>query len=741
MSTHDVLKHDQIVIDPKEDPHFVIDIATREVTNPSSKKAVLIQGDHNSERFSFDIPKTIEGHDVLDCTNIQVHFWNKSSSGREDSTGVYPVRDAVLTEDGKTVTFSWLVSQTATKYEGKLFFSVMFYCVDDDDHVTYRWGTQINNSMSIVSSLSYTDEFIEESVDNFAEWERLINNAIIGEIESYVIETEDGVKVVQPTSFATPAEVESVLFSDLSEREPGEYYIYSQVDTVLDDTSENPVQNKVIASEIRSLDNNLYNVNSYLTIVETKLDAHIDQSNGGGTNVEVNPEEEATEDLKTIKVGETVFGLPKAEQNGDYGLVKFGVKEYGLQIRSDGVVAVSPPSKAVMDNQNGTYQPITSTTIAYATKQALINPDLSVTDDYKANWTDEERAAARDTLGVTGELAKKISYPEGFTPSAGSRVPFFGANSDKLTGLLRIEAAPVSGAIPRYYNYKVEGVDNPVLRTALPQEDTDCANKKYVDDNFVDKQATPDRLSLYAINTSGETVLVGTSPNASNNGMVPVYNPNGNISVLTPTSNKHAANKEYVDDELAKKLDKPETPAIRSVVCIDPNGKVGKRTLGSIPSEVGNGGVPMYYTANTSNNIPTARLITGTPQYDGEAANKKYVDDAVANAGGGGKTAYMHIFTLSNLQGVDFYRVYLVMDTAEPQGFSAFKGYDNSQEVSFLVSGWDYDNGVLNDIKMFNCTYLDELEEQTYVSYGIETSNGNLEINEDNFTLISEKII
>jgi len=49
------------------DSHFTINPITREIKNESSTKTRLIQYDHNSERFSFDMPKTVEGHDMTLC--------------------------------------------------------------------------------------------------------------------------------------------------------------------------------------------------------------------------------------------------------------------------------------------------------------------------------------------------------------------------------------------------------------------------------------------------------------------------------------------------------------------------------------------------------------------------------------------------------------------------------------------------------------------------------------------------
>ena len=58
------------------DTHFVIDPITRVVSNPESKKTILMQNDHNSERFSFEITRYIEGHDLTLSDKVEIHYAN-----------------------------------------------------------------------------------------------------------------------------------------------------------------------------------------------------------------------------------------------------------------------------------------------------------------------------------------------------------------------------------------------------------------------------------------------------------------------------------------------------------------------------------------------------------------------------------------------------------------------------------------------------------------------------------------
>lgn len=67
------MPHTHPVID--NDLHFSINTLTREISN-GSKKVKLMQGDHASEIFTFEIPRYVDGHDMSLCNKIAVHYIN-----------------------------------------------------------------------------------------------------------------------------------------------------------------------------------------------------------------------------------------------------------------------------------------------------------------------------------------------------------------------------------------------------------------------------------------------------------------------------------------------------------------------------------------------------------------------------------------------------------------------------------------------------------------------------------------
>ena len=82
------------------DTRFSINSTTRQIRNESSRKTSLMQNDHNSERFTFELPRIIEGHDMSLCNQVEVHYLNRSNSDKKEfRKGLYTVGDLDVSQD------------------------------------------------------------------------------------------------------------------------------------------------------------------------------------------------------------------------------------------------------------------------------------------------------------------------------------------------------------------------------------------------------------------------------------------------------------------------------------------------------------------------------------------------------------------------------------------------------------------------------------------------------------------
>lgn len=165
-------EHEHPVIDA--DKHYIIDPISRTIVNATSKKNTLIQNDHNSEEFTFEIPKHVDGHDMSLCNSVQIHYINVESGTSKKQTGLYEVTNFpsdVPEEVDGNLTFSWVISGNATKYAGTLSFLISFVCIVDGI-ATYRWNTGINSTITVAKGILNDNSIVESYPDILSKWRK-----------------------------------------------------------------------------------------------------------------------------------------------------------------------------------------------------------------------------------------------------------------------------------------------------------------------------------------------------------------------------------------------------------------------------------------------------------------------------------------------------------------------------------------------------------------------------------------
>lgn len=233
--SHQSGHNDNIIVD--SDSHFTIDIVTRSITNAANKKISLIQFDHNSERYTFDIDRYIEGHDVLDSNRVQVNYVNISASDNSKHIGLYEVTDLqVHPDDDKKACFTWLISENATHYNGMLNFAISFACVEGDD-IKYRWNSAICNTIIIAAGLNNNNSVAEFYPDELLKWENYMTThfqELSDDLETNVIPAMVDERYIN-RDFATSQEVAAIFGLDVSDIE--DVATASEMDALL--TAEN----------------------------------------------------------------------------------------------------------------------------------------------------------------------------------------------------------------------------------------------------------------------------------------------------------------------------------------------------------------------------------------------------------------------------------------------------------------------------------------------------------------------
>lgn len=201
------------------DHHFTINTTTRAISNGENRKLTLVQYDDKSERYTFDIDKEIDGHNLMDCDKVEIHFFNIDSR-REKHPGKYTVTDCHPNPNDNTkISFSWLIGQDATMYSGVLSFLIVFKCTEEDK-VIYRWSTSIYSGIQIIAGLDNNNIIYETFNDDLLEWQNVIESEYIPNIvdERYInreFATSDEVALI--FSSTDPDDIPAVTFTPYEE--------------------------------------------------------------------------------------------------------------------------------------------------------------------------------------------------------------------------------------------------------------------------------------------------------------------------------------------------------------------------------------------------------------------------------------------------------------------------------------------------------------------------------------------
>lgn len=153
------------------DKHFIIDPITKKIQPENPEKNKLVRYDHNSERYSFEMDRILEGHDMSLCDIVQIHYINISSNKQKKNEDIYDVNDlGLLSGNEDRIVFTWLVSRNATMLDGILTFAIRFAC-SNGDSIDYELHTEIFSSISISNTIINNGQaIVEEYSDILNQW-------------------------------------------------------------------------------------------------------------------------------------------------------------------------------------------------------------------------------------------------------------------------------------------------------------------------------------------------------------------------------------------------------------------------------------------------------------------------------------------------------------------------------------------------------------------------------------------
>lgn len=155
-----------------DDPHFIINPITRKIRyEQGGQLPVLVQGDHNSEVYTFEIPRYIDRHDMMLCDVLQIHYINiEANNNMNRNSGIYEIKDMQVSPDDENIcVFSWTISANATAFIGALSFSIRLAC-SEASKLTYVWNSSPYNSIPVSETYNNSTLVVEQYADVLETW-------------------------------------------------------------------------------------------------------------------------------------------------------------------------------------------------------------------------------------------------------------------------------------------------------------------------------------------------------------------------------------------------------------------------------------------------------------------------------------------------------------------------------------------------------------------------------------------
>lgn len=215
-----VTAHEHPVTD--SDSYFVIDPNTHAISNGSEEENVLMQYDHMSETYTFEIPRTVEGHDMMLCNRVRVHYIVIDDEGYKSYSDVDNASALEINKDKPdTVITTWCISRNATSLVGTLNFLVQYMCVaDDGETVVYEWHTDIYTNVRIKPGMNNGEQAVSKYSDILESWYQKLFGAgdtVIADIQSTTEEQKAAIEAKGAETLATIPEDYTTTYNMASE--------------------------------------------------------------------------------------------------------------------------------------------------------------------------------------------------------------------------------------------------------------------------------------------------------------------------------------------------------------------------------------------------------------------------------------------------------------------------------------------------------------------------------------------
>ena len=225
-----------------ETPVCIIDPETRTITVPPEYQLLGVENDKQVERIPFRCPKIVG--DNQDLSQDYILFINYvNANGDPDA---YKINDMQV--DGDNITFSWLLEEKVTLYQGDIQISFCGIIPGDEqeDPDKNRWGTTINTDCTVLTGLKCTQQVAESNPDALAQiWAAIDELKLFGGGGG----TSDYERLSNQPKINGVTLVGNKTSDDLNLQPKGNY-LTSETDPTVPQWAKNPIKPSYTATEV-----------------------------------------------------------------------------------------------------------------------------------------------------------------------------------------------------------------------------------------------------------------------------------------------------------------------------------------------------------------------------------------------------------------------------------------------------------------------------------------------------------
>lgn len=270
-----------------KEPVFNVILNTREIEVPAAFKNLAVYGEHKAETIWFALDRYFDGKDLFD-KKAGVQFRNSQMEM------LVPITYSKVNPDNKNeILLGWELTSDVTSVSGKLDFSLKIYKVDETTKsMSYTLNTKIA-SVNILNSLNVTDETenLNPPMDTLTTLVNTISELYHNQ-QTTNIDYDKNIKydtlpqINHTTLIGNKSTADLKLqYADLlglpsingvslvGNKTDAELGIKVEVDSALNISSVNPVQNKVVTASINTLNTNVASVTNKANANAAEIEA------------------------------------------------------------------------------------------------------------------------------------------------------------------------------------------------------------------------------------------------------------------------------------------------------------------------------------------------------------------------------------------------------------------------------------------------------------------------------------